>query len=52
LGNTQQAKDAYRRSWELDRTDINSPWRAEWVEKSNAPVKDEMQAASLMLAVW
>ena len=32
LRNTQQAKDAYLRSWGLDRTDINSPWMAEWIE--------------------
>ena len=44
LGNTQQAKDAYRRSWELDRTDINSPWMAEWVEMGRERVGIETAA--------
>jgi Flp pilus assembly protein TadD len=32
MGDIHEAKDAYCRSWELDRTDINSAWMAEWVE--------------------
>jgi Flp pilus assembly protein TadD len=31
LGNIQQARDDYSHGWELDRTDINAAWMAEWI---------------------